>query len=155
MADASDQGQRRLSDDLIALVERLARENPTWGYQRIHGELRKLGHHISAASIRRVLRHSGIPPAPFRAHVRRAGVEVPPRARIRRSCATSDVQTELVCHTALGRRLFTIDNDAGAAPLVHLAADADPHAGAARWGAVQWGDQFGRCRWVAAATAAR
>lgn len=35
---------------------------------------------------------------------------------------------KLVYHTALGRRLFTIDNDAGAAPLVYLAAEADPLA---------------------------
>jgi NAD(P)-dependent dehydrogenase (short-subunit alcohol dehydrogenase family) len=34
----------------------------------------------------------------------------------------------LVYHTALGRRLFTIDNDEGARPLVHLAAEVDPRA---------------------------
>ena len=46
---------------------RLARENPRWGYQRICGELLRLGCQISASSIRRVLRAHGVDPAPRRA----------------------------------------------------------------------------------------
>lgn len=46
------------------LVLRLAGENPAWGYRRVHGELTRLGHHISAATVRRILRARGYRPAP-------------------------------------------------------------------------------------------
>jgi putative transposase len=49
------------------LVLQLATENPRWGYQRIRGELRKLGYPISATAIRMLLRRHGVPPAPRRA----------------------------------------------------------------------------------------
>ncbi len=45
---------------------RLARENTSWGYVRIVGELRKLGINVSATLVRSVLAEAGIPPAPQR-----------------------------------------------------------------------------------------
>jgi hypothetical protein len=60
-------GRPPLPAECQELVLRLARENPRWGYLCIRGELLKLGHQVSATSIRNLLRRHRIPPAPRRA----------------------------------------------------------------------------------------
>ena len=56
-------GRPPLERSLRALIMRLARENPHWGYKRIVGELRGLGISLSATSVRTILIRHGLPPA--------------------------------------------------------------------------------------------
>jgi putative transposase len=57
-------GRPPLDEATRALILTLARENPQWGYQRIRGELLKLGPRVSATAIRTLLRHQGLGPGP-------------------------------------------------------------------------------------------
>jgi transposase InsO family protein len=54
-------GRPPVSAEITALIERLATENNARGYQRIQGELLKIGHRVSAAAIRRILKALKIP----------------------------------------------------------------------------------------------
>jgi putative transposase len=60
-------GRPRTVRSIRQLVLRLARENPTWGYRRIHGELLVLGITTAASTVCEILNDAGIDPAPQRA----------------------------------------------------------------------------------------
>ena len=62
-------GRPPLSAATRPLILRFARENPRWGYQRIQGELSKLGLPVSATTIRTLLGRHGLGPAPRRGGV--------------------------------------------------------------------------------------
>ena len=59
-------GRPGLRRTIATLIVRLARENDRWGYCRIQGELKKLGHRVAASTIGKVLKEHGIRPAPER-----------------------------------------------------------------------------------------
>jgi transposase InsO family protein len=59
-------GRPPLNPEVQQLIVRLAKQNPRWGYQRIKGELLRLGVRVSATAIRTTLRRHGLDPAPRR-----------------------------------------------------------------------------------------
>jgi putative transposase len=59
-------GRPRTLRSIRVLVLRLARENPNWGYRRLHGELLVLGVKVAASTVWEILREAGIDPAPER-----------------------------------------------------------------------------------------
>ena len=83
------------------LVLRLARENPRWGYQRIAGELNRLGLRVSPSTVRRLLARAGLGPAP-----RRSG---PSWREFLRTQAASIVACDFfTVDTALLRRYYVL-----------------------------------------------
>ncbi len=59
-------GRPPVSEKVKRLVVRMARENPTWGYDRIQGALANLGHEISDQTVGNILKDHGIEPVPDR-----------------------------------------------------------------------------------------
>jgi transposase len=60
-------GRPAIEARVAELMVRLGRENPTWGYRRIQGELTRLGVRVAASTVWQVLQRAGLPPAPRRA----------------------------------------------------------------------------------------
>jgi transposase len=59
-------GRPPTSEAILALVLRMARENPRWGYRTIQGELIGLGHTLAASTVWTILKDAGLDPAPRR-----------------------------------------------------------------------------------------
>ena len=59
-------GRPRICQVIVELILRFAKDNPTWGYDRIQGALANVGYHISDTTVGNVLRQHGIEPAPDR-----------------------------------------------------------------------------------------
>jgi putative transposase len=65
--DANTRSSRRgVLAEIRRLVVRMAEENPTWGYTRIQGALKNVGHRVGRSTIARILKAQGLPPVPER-----------------------------------------------------------------------------------------
>jgi putative transposase len=121
-------GRRAIDATTRELVLRLARENPRWGYQRIAGELNKLGLRVSPSTVRRLLAHGGLGPAP-----RRSGPSW--REFLRAQAASIVACGFFTVDTALLRRYYVLFFIELQTRRVHLAgATANPDG---RWVAQQ------------------
>jgi putative transposase len=94
-------GRPPINDEVRQLVLRLARENSSWGYIRIVGELRKLGIEVSATLVRNVLKAAGVPPAPQRG-------KLDWRSFLHQHAATTLACDFLTVDTVLLRRLYVL-----------------------------------------------
>jgi putative transposase len=133
-------GRPPLDPDVVAMILRLARENPRWGTRRIAGELGKLGISVSETTIRGVLRRKGIPPAP-----RRGG---PSWREFMRTQAAGIVACDFfTVETAWLRRYYVLFFIEIASRRVHLAGCTANPSG--RWVAQQarnLAHELGECR---------
>jgi putative transposase len=94
-------GRPSTAKEIRDLVLRLAAENPTCGYRRIHGEPVGLGHPVAPATVWRILNHAGVDPAP-----RRAGQTW---RRFLRTQASTILATDFfTLDTVLLRRLYVL-----------------------------------------------
>jgi putative transposase len=63
---ATRTGRRGVLAEIRRLVVRMAEENPTWGYTRIQGALKNVGHRVGRSTIARIVKAHGLPPVPQR-----------------------------------------------------------------------------------------
>jgi hypothetical protein len=64
----SSPGRPRVDGEIESLIVRMAKENPSWGYDRIVGALGNLGYPLSDQTVGNILRRHGVAPAPRRKH---------------------------------------------------------------------------------------
>jgi len=94
-------GRPPLEPSIGALILRLARENPHWGYRRIVGELKGLGVVVSPTTVRKVLIEGRLPPAPER-------VRLSWRVFLRQQAATTLACDFLTVETAFLQRIYVL-----------------------------------------------
>jgi putative transposase len=107
-------GRPRTLPAVRALVVEMARDNPSWGYRRIHGELTGLGYRVAPSTVWQILKEAGIDPAPQ------------PAGQTWRAFLAGQAQTILAADffhvdTAFLRRLYVLFFIEHGARRVHLA----------------------------------
>ena len=107
-------GRPGVASGVRSQVLRLARENSTWGYRRIQGELKRMGVTLAPSTVWEILRQAGIEPAP-----RRAGESW--REFLRAQAAGIVACDFLTVDTVLLRRLYVLVFVELASRRVHLA----------------------------------
>jgi putative transposase len=119
-------GGRRTPPELRQLVLRLAAENSSWGYRRIHGELAGLGHQIAASTVWSILKQAGIDPAP-----RRDG---PSWRQFLRGQARGILATDFFCvDTLLLQRLYVLFVRSNTQPVASTSSAPPPTRVAPGW----------------------
>jgi putative transposase len=99
-------GRPSVPSGAVSTVLRLAKENPTWGYRRIHGELVTMGIGLGASSVWSILNRHEIDPSP-----RRSG---PSWTELLRAQAKGMMACDFFSvDTVLLRRLYVRTGDAG------------------------------------------
>ncbi len=93
-------GRPATAAEIRELVVRLARENPSWGYRRIQGELVGLGIKLAASTVWSILKEAGIEPAPKRLE--------PSWAEFLRAQATSILECDFLTVDAVFLKRFYV-----------------------------------------------
>jgi transposase len=94
-------GRPRTAAVIRELVVRLARDNPTWGHRRVHGELVGRGYRLAPATVWNILHQAGLDPTP-----RRTG---PSWQEFCRTQATTMLACDLfTVDTVLLRRIYVL-----------------------------------------------
>src|SRR5262249_47286875 len=107
-------GRPRAPAEVRALVVRLARENPSWGYRRVQGELVGLGIKLAASTVWTILKEAGIEPSPRR--------QEPSWAEFLRAQAASILECDfLTVDTLFLKRFYVLFFIELASRRVHLA----------------------------------
>ena len=93
-------GRPPVAAGIRRLARRMATENPTWGYRRVHGELHRLGHRVAPSTVWKILRTAGINPTPNRTG--------PTWAQFIRSQVKAIIATDFCCVDTISLRRFQV-----------------------------------------------
>ena len=127
--------RRGVLAEIRRVVVRMAEENPTWGYTRIQGALKNVGHRVGRSTIARILKAHGLPPVPERPTSWQTFLRAHKDAIVGADFFTTEVwtwrglvtmYTVLVIHVAC-RRVQILGSHRASRRGVHASGRADTH----------------------------